>query len=200
VNKITGSGTIATGLAGAGYQNLTIGVDNGSSSFGGVVTDSLAPGNLVKTGTGTITLSGASTYTGRTTVEAGTLSLAQAFLNNNGTVVIGSSGILDLGFTGTDVVGSIEIAGSGPLPPGVYDTNHPDYGDYITGTGSLEILGGNGTWASLAPGDWSVASNWSGNKVASGINSIATFNAATAVTVNLDSTRTIGGLAFGTTG
>ena len=200
VNKITGSGTIATGLSGAGYQNLTIGVDNGSSSFGGVITDSLAPGNLVKVGTGTITLTGASTYTGTTTVEDGTLSLAQAFLNNNATVVIGSSGILDLGFTGTDVVGSLEIAGSGPLPPGVYDTNHPDYGDYITGTGSLEILGGNGTWTSLAPGDWSVAANWSGNNVASGINSIATFSAATAVTVNLDSTRTIGGLAFGTTG
>ena len=71
---------------------------------------------------------------------------------------------------------------------------------YFTGTGSLEILGGNGTWTSLVNGDWSVAANWSGNNVASGIDSIATFNAATGVTVNLDSNRPIGGLAFGTTG
>jgi autotransporter-associated beta strand protein len=200
VNRITGSGTIATGLSGAGYQNLTIGVDNGSSTFDGVITDSFAPGNLVKFGTGTITLTGASTYTGTTSVEAGTLSLAQAFLNNNAAVVIGSNGILDLGFIGTDVVGSLEIAGSGPLPPGIYNSSHPSYSSHFTGTGSLEVLGGNGTWSSLVNGDWSTASSWSGSNVASGINSIATFNAATGVTVNLDSTRTIGGLVFGTTG
>ena len=199
VNKITGSGTIATGLSGAGYQNLTIGADNGSSSFGGVITDSLAPGNLVKVGTGTITLTGASTYTGTTTVEAGTLSLAQAFLNNNAAVVIGFDGTLDLGFLGTDVIGSLNIEGS-ELPPGVYNSDHPYYGSHFTGTGSLEIPGANGTWTSLVNGDWSVATNWSGSSVASGIDSIATFSAATGVTVNLDSNRPIGGLVFGTTG
>ena len=76
VNKITGLGTIATGLSGAGYQNLTIGVDNGSSSFGGVITDSLAPGNLVKTGTETITLDGLNTYTGNTGIANGTLAVS----------------------------------------------------------------------------------------------------------------------------
>ena len=201
VDQLTGSGTLDQSYNGGSGQSVTVGSNDGSSTFSGVIQNSSGqPLSLTKAGTGTFTLTGASTYTGTTTVEAGTLSLAQAFLNNNAAVVIGSSGILDLGFTGTDVVGSLEIAGTGPLPPGVYDTNHPDYGDYFTGTGSLEILGGNGTWTSLAPGDWSVAANWSGNNVASGINSIATFNAATAVTVNLDSTRTIGGLAFGTTG
>ncbi len=199
VNKITGSGTIATGFSGAGYQNLTIGVDNGTSTFDGVITDSSAPGNLLKIGTGTITLTGASTYTGTTIVDAGTLSLAQAFLNDDAAVDIGFDGTLHLGFSGTDVVGSLKIDGT-ELPPGVYNSSHPSYGSHFTGTGSLEVLGVNGTWTSLVNGDWGNAANWSGNNVASGIDSIATFSATTGVTVNLDSNRPIGGLVFGTTG
>ncbi len=199
VNKITGSGTITTGYPN-GYTGFTIGVDDGSSTFDGVIADSsFSAAKLIKVGTGTITLTGASTYTGTTTVEAGALSLTQAFLNNDAGVVIGFDGKLNLGFAGTDVVGSIKIDGT-ELTPGVYNSSHPTYGSYFTGTGSLEILGGNGTWTSLSNGDWSVAGNWSGGTVASGIDSIATFNAATGVTVNLDSSRTIGGLTFGTTG
>ncbi len=203
VDKITGSGSIGTGFSGGGYQNLTIGVADGSSTFDGVITNTdgnpAFVGNLVKTGTGTIALTGVNTYTGTTTVEAGTLSLSQAFLNDNAQVIIGLNGILNLGFVGTDVVGSIKIDGT-ELTPGIYNSSHSTYGSYFTGTGSLEILGGNGTWTSLSNGDWSVAGNWSGGTVASGFDSIATFNAATGVTVNLDSSRTIGGLTFGTTG
>ncbi len=77
VNKITGTGTIGTGYNGAGYANLTIGVDNGSSTFGGVIqntdNNSSFVGNLVKAGSGKITLAGNNTYKGTTTVSGGTL-------------------------------------------------------------------------------------------------------------------------------
>jgi len=73
VNAITGTGTIRTGYPGAGYQNLTIGVSNGSSTFSGVIADAVTRGNLVKAGTGTVTLSGANTYSGQTDITAGTL-------------------------------------------------------------------------------------------------------------------------------
>ncbi|MFM2198670.1 MAG: hypothetical protein RLZZ505_2102 [Verrucomicrobiota bacterium] len=77
VNRITGTGTIGTGYNGAGYQNLSIGVDNGSSTFAGTIanTDNNAswPGNLVKLGSGTITLAGTNNHTGSTTVSAGKL-------------------------------------------------------------------------------------------------------------------------------
>ena len=76
LNKITGSGTLASGYPGAGYQNLTIGVDDGSSTFNGVIANSVAPANLVKTGIGTFTLAGINTYTGNTTINDGTLELA----------------------------------------------------------------------------------------------------------------------------
>lgn len=54
-----------------GGQILTVGTNNGSGSFAGVISG--AGGRLVKTGTGTQRLIGNNTYTGTTTVSAGTL-------------------------------------------------------------------------------------------------------------------------------
>ncbi|MEI6077850.1 MAG: autotransporter-associated beta strand repeat-containing protein, partial [Verrucomicrobiota bacterium] len=100
VNRITGSGTLGTGYSGAGYQFLSIGIGNGTSSFDGVIqnTDGNPSyvGNVVKSGTGTIALNGANTYTGTTTISNGTL-LVNGYLAN-GTVTV-SGGVL--GGTGT---------------------------------------------------------------------------------------------------
>jgi autotransporter-associated beta strand protein len=73
VNRITGDGTIMTGYPGAGYQNLTIGVDNGSSTFAGTMADAVTRGNVVKAGSGTIALTGNNTYSGVTDITAGML-------------------------------------------------------------------------------------------------------------------------------
>jgi autotransporter-associated beta strand protein len=73
VNKITGTGSIRTGFGGAGYANFTIGVDNGSSTFGGSIQNSTSTGNLVKTGSGSITLTGNNSHGGTTTISGGSL-------------------------------------------------------------------------------------------------------------------------------
>ncbi len=128
VNKIEGSGTIRTGFTGAGYNNLTIGVDNGSSDFSGVIQNNPTHvGNVVKAGTGTIALGGANTYTGTTTVSGGTLQLG------NG----GASGSLATASTFSVGTGAVfAVNRSNTVTQGVDFSNTA-----ITGAGGFSQLG-----------------------------------------------------------
>lgn len=78
VDAISGQGTVRTGFNGANYSQMAIGVDNGSSTFNGVITNSSSVGNLVKEGTGTITLAGNNSFTGNVTVLNGTLRITRS--------------------------------------------------------------------------------------------------------------------------
>jgi len=99
VDALTGSGTITSGYTGAGYQNFTFGVNDGSGTFSGSLTDSdTAAANFVKAGSGTQTLNGTSTYTGTTLVSAGTLlvngELGNTAVTVSSSAVIGGSGLI----------------------------------------------------------------------------------------------------------
>ena len=77
------------GLIFLGANSLTVGSNNLSSVFSGVIQDGGASGgtggSLVKTGKGTLTLSGANTYTGGTTINQGTLSIGNTTGSATGT-------------------------------------------------------------------------------------------------------------------
>ena len=183
VDAITGTGTIATGYSGAGYQRFTIGVDNGSSTFDGIVTNGSATGNLTKEGTGTITLTGVNTYTGSTTVNGGTLVLSGARTAASGTITVsntaGTAAALNI-TAGTYALGGNSFSvGAAPTTAATGTVNQT--GGAVTFTSGNALLIGNGS-GSGATGIY----NLSGGSIttfASGSRGIVvgTHNIATAV-------------------
>jgi autotransporter-associated beta strand protein len=180
-----------------GNRTLTLtGTNTGDNTFAMAIGEAGGTTSLVKSGNGKWVLTGANTYSGTTTVSGGILSVTNPALNDGSSVVIDSGATLNLDFSGNDVIGSLEINGSGPLPGGIYNSSHLTYGSYFTGTGSLKVLDASGTWTSLVDGNWKDEPNWLANTIANGFDQTATFNAATGVTVTLSGGQTIGNLAF----
>ncbi len=70
-----------------GSGTLTVGIDNTSTSFAGVVSGT---GGTVKMGTGSLALSGTNTYSGSTTVNQGVLVLNAGLAGSGGTVRVNS--------------------------------------------------------------------------------------------------------------
>ncbi len=71
LGSIEGDGNVFLGA-----NNLTVGSNNLSTLFSGVISDVGKLGSLTKVGTGTLTLTGINTYTGITTINAGVLSIS----------------------------------------------------------------------------------------------------------------------------
>ena len=95
-------------------------------------------GGLLKTGNGPLILTGTSSYSGNTTVNAGTLQMNSANSGNNGsTLTIADSGAtMNLNFTGTDIVNKLFI-GTTQMAAGVYKA----VGSSATGTETAKITG-----------------------------------------------------------
>lgn len=94
------TGGIITGTTGT----LTFG-DTNNTTYSGTITTST--GGLTKNGTGTTTLSGTNTFTGTTTINAGTIKYgANNVLSTGAVTIIG--GTLDLA-TFTDSVGTVQL-------------------------------------------------------------------------------------------
>jgi autotransporter-associated beta strand protein len=91
VNGLSGSGTVTN--SGPGPSTLTAGANDQTSSFSGTLSNAGGSLALVKTGTGTLTLGGANTHTGGTTVSAGTLLLANADALAGGAIAVANGAL-----------------------------------------------------------------------------------------------------------
>ena len=125
------------GLVFLGANNLTVGTNNLSTTFSGLVQDGgisrRTGGSLTKTGNGKLSLTNANTYTGATTVNAGSLLVKNRTGSGTGTGAVqvnagtlGGTGKINGAVTvGTGTSsGAILLAGNGATSPGTLTINN----------------------------------------------------------------------------
>jgi autotransporter-associated beta strand protein len=146
IGSLTGNGNIKSTTS-SGLSQLTVGAHDQSSIYAGTITEPADTISLVKTGSGTFTLTGANKYTGRTNVSAGTLEIGgngslsadqsgSGTYNQDITVLAGATFRYSSAFAQT--LTYIEGAGSLDLAP----TTTINIG-LIGVTGNVNVLTGN---------------------------------------------------------
>src|SRR5210317_2197825 len=141
-----------SGNAVTGTYNLTI-ESVGTSTISDPI--AISTGNIIKTGAGTLTLSGTNSYTGDTTISAGTIKLTGA-VNTATDLSIASGATLDLQATQTfatlDLDGTITrstgsseltITGTSDLGGSITTSGTQDYEGAITLTGHTTLVSGD---------------------------------------------------------
>ena len=144
IGSLSGTGTVTNN--GAAPAVLTVGNDNTNTTFGGILKDGTSLLGLTKIGTGTLTLTGANTYSNGTTISAGTLQVGNAGMTgsiignvtDNGALAFNRSDTVTFGnvISGT---GALVQAGGGTL---ILTGNNTYSGGTTINTGTLQI--GNG--------------------------------------------------------
>jgi RHS repeat-associated protein len=148
LDGLWGSGTVTSSVAGA--VTLTVDTTNYPGTFSGVIEDGSGTMSLAKTGAGTLTLAGANTYSGGTTISSGTLRVGSG--GSSGTLGSGAvvnNAALEFYRSGTTTVANA-ISGSGTL----------------TQTLGTLVLSGSNTYTgttTIAPWSWDSATIQVGN-------------------------------------
>ncbi|MGD0655571.1 MAG: autotransporter-associated beta strand repeat-containing protein [Thermoguttaceae bacterium] len=126
-NLLTISGTIQNNATITTARNLYL-QGGGSGAVSGVIgggTNTVGPINVIKSGTGTWTLSAANTYTGLTTINAGTLKLGSGgSISSSSGITINSTATLDVSAVSFALSSGQTLAGgSGTVKGNVADTS-----------------------------------------------------------------------------
>ena len=197
VGTITANYTDAKILLGSG--GLTINQANGAdTNFKGIISET---GTFTKSGAGALTLTNSNTYTGLTTITAGTLTLDQAGTTTTGQVikdtnaVIVNGGTLDLA-DDTETVGALtltdgSLTGTGNTIVGTSYTLNTGDGDTFTASA---ILGGSANLTKSEAGTTilSGANTYTGTTTVSG-GILSVSGSLTSVSINNSATLTVSG-------
>ena len=183
-------------------------------TLSGAISDGATTGGLAKLGTGTLTLSGANTYSGPTGVMAGTLRAGSATgFSSRSAFVVDANGQLDLN-NFNQTIGSLSGAGNVMLGTATLatgaDNSTTAYSGQIAGSGGLTKTGSgtftlasasnngaSGTGALMKDDSTSSGNTYSGaTTVAAGTlqaGAVNTFSPNSAITVNTDATLSLAG-------
>ncbi len=156
IASLSGSGTIDNNDPNfTGRYTLTLGGDNSGSTFNGDIRDSVGTLGIVKNGTGTLTLGGASTFSGGVVLNGGNLNLTNLSGAGVGTITLNAGQLLDSGYITNDIY----------VPSGHTSTVLFQNNNYATLGGAAQATGtlrGGGTLTieayyvrNLLGGDWS---------------------------------------------
>ncbi|MBW8036295.1 MAG: hypothetical protein FVQ79_11860, partial [Planctomycetes bacterium] len=154
--------TLSGGITGA-TLNLTV-EGAGDTTISGVI--GTTTGTLTKNDAGTLILSGANTYTGTTTINAGTLQLGAAGVIADGSAVTVAGGIFDLNGNNETVASLTVTSGSATTGTGTLTTTNNlqiDSGSITATTGSLDVNGNvliNGGTLTAPSGNFNVFGTW----------------------------------------
>ncbi len=129
IGQLLGTGGVLNGSAGGNTAAVTFTIGGKTvsgnpvdSNFAGSITNGAAATSLVKVGASTLILAGSSSYTGVTTISAGTLQLGDGTVGRDGTIA-----------TSTSIVNNAAL---------VYNRfGSPTYSGIISGTGTVTMKG-----------------------------------------------------------
>ncbi|MCX6991393.1 MAG: autotransporter domain-containing protein [Chlamydiae bacterium] len=116
ISPLTNGGTTITDLSGSSAATITLGSNtltfgtNNDSSFAGIISDT-GGGGITKQGFGKLTLQGANTYTGTTTINLGSLAVNGSLLS---AVTVNANGTLK----GTGTINAPIVLTGGTISPG----------------------------------------------------------------------------------
>ncbi len=133
--------------------------------------------NLNKTTSGTVILSGVNTYTGNTTVTAGTLrnGISNAIAPASNLTVNGTTAVYDLGANQSDTVNGVSLDGNGSITGTGNST--------LTSTGGFQVMNGTVT-AILAGNGTALSKTTNGTVMLSGVNTYTGNTTVTAGTLS----------------
>lgn len=141
-----GTSTFFSGLTTANVRNGGAIIDTNGFNVtiaqgllhSGIAGDNATDGGLIKSGAGTLTLTGVNTYTGGTSVNAGTLAVPAGSLTNTGNVYVNPNSTLALSGSGNIAVNALAVSG------GTFNQSGGTFGSANTGIVAIGY-GGTGT-------------------------------------------------------
>jgi autotransporter-associated beta strand protein len=190
INGLSGSGFVDN--ASGSNDTLTVGNNDASSTFSGVIENTGHHLALTKTGAGTLTLSGANTYVAGTTISGGTLQLGDGGTTGS---LLATSAIVDNAnltinrsnaFTQATDLSAVIISGSGSFTQAGSGTTTLSLVNTYTGATTISAGTLNSAGASALGATSGITVNGTGTLLLSASNTI---NNAATMTLNGNTTN-----------